>query len=786
MQEYKSFEEESNIDLKEEFFKYIPFWPWFIISLVIFLSCAFLYLRFADYKYESKAKIQIIDNEGDMDIGLPSMALLSKSKVNLENEIGILSSYAIHKKVVNRMNANIFYYSAGRIKTRLEHSSEWLKGAELNFKIDTDVIDFEKKYVFSFKKKSFEIAVYDKEDEFIDVFLFDRFSTLDTTHMLPFEFDATSVSEEFIGLEKSIILRPSDKVTDNYIKLVKITNSGKESEHLILSLQHVNPKIANEYLDTLIEIFNQDGVSDRQLVHKKTIEFIDSRYSFLLGELNQVEVKKQKFKEVNRLTNITTDASLNASQQITYDAELFKATTQLDLSVLLKESMNENQLRLLPVNIGIESAEINNLIGQYNEIVNRHDVYLNSAGRKNSSVIKLEQQLKDYKQNILFSIENYQRSLELNIANFKQKESEFEMVYQKIPKNERELRSIQRELEIKESLFLILLQKREEAAISYAVVQPSIKIIDYARNDRSPLSPRRDIVYLSSIVLALMIPFAVLFIAFLLDSKINNREELTKLAPNFNFLGEIPFIDDEKILNNLPSPKSRESIIESFRMVVTNLNFVMSSFVGEKGNTILITSSIKGEGKTLISLYIPNIIAAQTNKKVLLMGADLRNPQLHKLFNLDKNITLGLSDYLSNSDNEIENYILPKTNNREYDLLLAGSIPPNPNQMLASNKFKEMLAYLKTIYDYIIIDSTPCLLVTDTYEISHYVDQIIYIVRAKFTEQKLTDFIKENEKTKKLKNINLVLNGIKSNKYGYEYNYQYNYGYRYGYKEDIT
>ena len=786
MQENKSFQEESNFDLKEEFSKYLPFWPWFIITLVIFLSSAFLYLRFANYKFESKAKIQIINDEGDMDIGLPSMPLLSKSKVNLENEIGILSSYAIHKKVVNQLNANIFYYSSGRIKTNQEHASEWLNGAELNFKIDIDVINFQTKYVFSFNKKSFEIAVYDKEDAFIDEFLFDGFSTLGTNHSLPFEFDATSVSEKFTGLEKSIILRAADNVIDNYSKSVKITNSGNESEHLLLSLQHVNPKIANEYLDTLIEVFNRDGISDKQLVHKKTIEFIDSRYSFLLGELNQVEVKKQKFKEVNRLTNISADASLNASQQITYDAELFKTTTQLDLSVLLKESMNENQLRLLPVNIGIESADINNLIGQYNEVVNRRDVYLNSAGRKNSSVIKLEQQLKDYKQNILFSIENYQKSLELNIANFKQKESEFEMVYQKIPKNERELRSIQRELEIKESLFLILLQKREEAAISYAVVQPSIKIIDYARNDRSPLSPRRNVIYLSSIVLALMIPFAVLFIIFLLDSKINNRKELTKLAPNLNFLGEIPFIEDEEILNNLPSSKSRESIIESFRMVVTNLNFVMSNYDGEKGNTTLVTSSIKGEGKTLVSLYIPNIIVAQTNKKVLLIGADLRNPQLHKLFNLDKNSSLGLSDYLSNLDNEVENYILPKTNNREFDLLLAGSIPPNPNQMLASNKFKEMLAYLKTIYDYIIIDSSPCLLVTDTYEISQYVDQTIYIVRAKFTEQKLTDFIKENEKTKKLKNINLVLNGIKSSKYGYKYNYQYNYGYNYGYKEDIT
>ncbi len=786
MNENDIFQDDPSIDLKQEFFKYIPFWPWFVASIAIFLSSAYLYLRFADYYFESKAKIQIIDEEGAMDIGLPSMALLSKSNVNLDNEIGILSSYMIHKKVVNQLKSNVQYFSMGSVKLNQVHPSVWLNGAELNFKIDPGLINFQSKYIFHFKKKSLEIAIYDKENELIDKFLFDGFSTLNASHTLPFEFDATSVSEKFKGLEKSIILRPTDKVTDKFIKSVKITNSSQKSEHLMLSMQHVNPKIANEYLNTLIEIFNQDGISDKQSVHKKTIEFIDSRYNFLLEELNQVEVKKQKFKEVNQLTDIAVDANLNASQQVTYDAELFKATTQLDLSVLLKESMNENQFHLLPVNIGIESSDINNLIGQYNEIINRRDVFLNSAGRKNKSVIKLERQLKDYKENILSSIENYQKSLRLNIANYKQKENEFESLYRKIPKNERELRSIQRELEIKESLFLVLLQKREEAAINYAIVEPSIKIIDYARNDGSPLSPKRKFIYLSSITLALIIPFSVLFISFKLDSKINFREELTKLMPDFTFLGEIPFIYDKEKLNNLPSSKSRDPIVESFRMIVTNLNFVMSSHNSEKGKIILVTSSIKGEGKTLVSLFIPNIIASKTDKKVLLIGADLRNPQLHKLFNLDKNTTLGLSDYLSNSENEIDSYILPKTNDREYDLLLAGSIPPNPNQMLSSNKFKEMLVYLKSIYDYIIIDSTPCLLVTDTYEVSQYVDHTIYLVRAKFTERKLVEFIKENKKAKKLKNINLVLNGIKSNKFGYKYNYQYNYGYSYGYKGDVT
>ena len=277
-------------------------------------------------------------------------------------------------------------------------------------------------------------------------------------------------------------------------------------------------------------------------------------------------------------------------------------------------------------------------------------------------------------------------------------------------------------------------------------------------------------------LISLSLPLVFLFIYFSLDTKIHTREQLKSIFNDIPILSEVPFLKDDIEKNNFLETSTRNNVIESFRMIATNLNYMNFNLKNDDTKIILVTSSIKGEGKTLISSNFANIISTRHDKTIIL-GCDLRNPQLHKYFNIDKN-TAGLADFLYRNDIDYKDLILKHNN---LDCIVSGTIPPNPIELLSSAKFKNLIDQLKLEYDYIIIDSAPCLLVSDTFEISKYATNTIYVVRSNFSDITLKDFIKENYENKKLNNMNLVFNSVgNSASYGYKYGYQY--GYKYGYK----
>ena len=788
---------DDRIDILNEFYRYLSFWPWFLLSITIFFTSAFIYLRYVEYKYESVLKIEVMDKAQDSEMALPTaMTIFNRSMINLENEIGVLSSFSIHKQVVENLISNVKFYTVGNIKTSENHHSEWISDYDISYKIDTDTVSVSNSYELKIVDKKLLINHFDSENELVKEYSFNNMSTTsNASNELPFDITirrSNGVSDEETYLIKIL---PFENVISSFSSLVEIDQSGKQSDQLIISLEHPNIKIGNEYLNTLALVFDRDGVVDRQLVYKRTMDFVDSRFDFLTKDLNLIESRKQQFKEINNLTDIKTDASINVEQQFAYDAELFKAMSQDDLASLLKEALNDSEYKLMPVNIGIENSNINTLISEYNLIVKERDGYLLSAGPNNSIVKKIEKQIRDFSRNISISIDNYKKSLQITIASLEKKEKEFENIYKDIPENEKILRSIERELEIKESLFLLLLQKREEAAINYAVVKPSIKIIDDARSSAIPVSPIRNNLYIGSILLGIFIPFLIIFIYFLTDNKIHTREQLAKYLKNIPVIGEIPYVIDKKTLYNIVDPTSRATIAESIRIIIANLNFILFDKSSKKGrsNVILVTSSVKGEGKTIVSVNTASVLSSKF-KKVLLLGADLRNPQIHKFLSVDKNVKDGLSDYIYKDEKDWREYVI-KYNN--FDIILSGTIPPNPNQLLSSEKFKEFIDTVKNHYDCIVIDSAPCLMVSDTLEISKYVDSTIYVIRANFSKTFLTNFLVECSDNKKLPNISVVLNSVgNSASYGYRYGYQYgykygykygyNYGYGYGYNEDIT
>lgn len=780
-------------DIKTQIQRYFSFWYVFLISIIIFFSSAYIYLRYTNYQYESHAKIEIFDKAQDSEMALPTaMTVFNRSMVNLDNEIGVLNSFLLHEKVVKKLNSNIRYYSVGTIKTAEDYYQDWYKDYDFEIKVDPENISEFRNFDILIEDNKLIIKSYEYDESDSKYYSFTNLSTKSIpNHDLPFELTINKYDPEK-DIEKKLTFDKIENIVDAFIGSFRVVKSEIQGDQLDLSLNHTNIKISEEYLNTLLLEFDNDGIVDRQLEYKRTIDFVDTRSGFLIKELEKIELRKQDFKQKNNLTDIISDANVNISQQYNYDAELFASKSQKDLVSLLADILEKNKYELMPANIGITSSTINDLIGQYNLLIRERERYLLSAGPKNPFILNIESQINDFSQNIKASIDNYEKSLDLKISSLEEKEKEFENFYKNIPENEKILRGIERELKVKESLFLLLLQKREEAAINFAVVKPSIKVIDYARSKYDPISPNKKIVYLASLVFSLFLPFTCLYIWFFLDTKIHTRKDLLmKLKDNIPLIGEIPHIFEKDLIKNIISTSTRHPFAEGIRMIIANLNFVLfSDNKKDRNNIILVTSSVKGEGKTVIAVNVSSILSSKHNK-VLLIGADLRNPQIHNYLNITKDIK-GVSDYISLNNLDWKDLVI---SNNNIDILLSGTIPPNPTELLSSKKFEELLNEAKNIYDYIVIDSAPCLLVSDTFEISKFVDTTLYIVRANFTDKEIINFINECSEMRRLSNMNVILNGLgNSSVYGYKYGYQYgykygykygyNYGYGYGYSED--
>ena len=358
---------------------------------------------------------------------------------------------------------------------------------------------------------------------------------------------------------------PSEYTVDSFRAALKINQAGKKSDQLELSMSSENIKIGQDYLNKLMYEFDDDGITDRQLEYKNTLEFVETRANILADQLKIIELNKQNFKEKNNITDISSNASNFVNQQFIYDAELFEAETQKELLGLLNKRIKDNPQKLLPTDIGIKSIEINNLLRDYNLLIKNREKYLLTVGQNNILIKNLNIQIDGYYNNILVSISNYSKSLDLSIKSLKEKENEFSVFNNEVPQNEKELRSIERELEIKEKLFLLLLQKKEEASINYAVVKPSIKIIDYARSESIPISPNKPYIFLICFSLGLTVPISIILLISFFDNKINTKDQLiNKLNENLSVIGEIPHIPPNQSTNMLADNLSRTPLAESF------------------------------------------------------------------------------------------------------------------------------------------------------------------------------------------------------------------------------
>lgn len=776
-------EENPQEDLRLLLAKYLRYWRWFILGVVVMLLLAFLYVRYTTIVYNTEGSIKILkDRESGMDLsGLEGGgSLFNLREVNLENEMEILKSRRLLDSVVHHLELTSTLYKVGNIKK----NEIWGKEKPFLVKwIAIDSIRTKDFPVFALNFTSdtqFEIHLEEGEIEMQNASIKSGMNQMVQIGAYAFKVlpnpKYDDKSKALVGEQYLFMTVPEANAINSLQKQITIEPVGKQSEILKIGYEGSNKKKNEDIVNTLIRKFNMDGIRDKQLISQRTEEFVAERSRLLFKELDTVETRLVDYKKEGQIVSIESTAGQLFQKESESEKKRYEIATQLELTKAFKQELKKGEAyTLLPANLGIESSSINNLTEKYNETVFLRQERLVSSTPDNPAIIQIESKLNEIKSNILGSIGSYVKDLESSLKTIKTRESQSRSRLHGLPEQEKIIRSITRQQEVKERLYLFLLQKREEAALKYAITSPTIKLVDAAYSAPTPIAPKSKIIYLAALILGGLIPFGILYLKFIFDTKLAGREDVKRVLPEIPIVAEIPMIgkNDDKLVK----ANDHSVLAESFRMLRTNLAFIhpVKGMKNQLGKVVFVTSTIKGEGKTFTALNMAHTLAA-TKKKVLVIGADLRNPQTHTYYKFNKNED-GLTNYLV--DPSLHYKELVHTGDRYFsnlDLIISGPIPPNPAELLINGRFEQILEEVRKDYDYVIVDTAPTLLVTDTMLISEYADVTVYMTKADYTDKRLLEHVKELIKTEKLKNVGIVINGV-SKKSGYGYNYGYGYGY---------
>ncbi len=758
-------DDEKLFSLKDTFRKYVRYWPWFLGATILFVAIGVTYVRLAPIIYESVARIKILKDANQLNV-VSDRISFGEGKLIMENEIATLKSYRLLGDVVKKLNLDVSYARKETFKT----VEIWNAPFDITKLYTQDSLKEEKAYTITLQRFGY---VIDDEKGNQRKLQFDYQNPAATGLPFQIKLKKNINIQAYIGFTYVVVLRPVKEAILRLSNELDVKSADGKSEILTLKLLGQSQQRSETILNAIINNFRQDGILDKQLVSKQTLEVIDKRFVYLSGELDSIELGKQSFKQNNRLSYIEADAGSSLQKKSATEDEVFKLENQISLAQILKETVvNEAQYSLLPAEIGLQNTALNSIVFDYNKLALERDKLLPNVGSNHPTLVELSNQLEQAKINILKTVNVYQARLNESLSQLNREKSIAGARYSMIPEKEKMLRSIERQQGIKENLFMLLLQKREEAAINLASAIPSIKVIDYAVTPTIPVSPKKIIIYPLALFLGLFVPYLFLFIRFSLDTKVHDRFSIEKFNPEIPIVGEIPYLKDSKIFGD---SNDRSVLSESFRILSTNVNYLLSDNEKNQGKVIFVTSSIKSEGKTLVALNL-SLAFASMEKRVLLVGADLRNPQLQSYFGVDKS-TLGLSDYLSDSKLTFHNGLHEGFGKNAYhEVYLSGTIPSNAPVLLSSLRFQKFMETAKKEFDYVIVDTAPTLLVTDTLLISRHSDLTIFVVRAGWTDLKLLDFSKGLNRTKKIRNMSYVINGVGRGKSN-DMNYGYGYGY---------
>ncbi|MDT8347275.1 MAG: GNVR domain-containing protein, partial [Flavobacteriaceae bacterium] len=652
-------------NLREQIFAYLKYWPWFLLSVFAFLIAGYFYIRYAVTEYESTATAMVKDrrkggSSGDLAIMEDMGLLVGFGSNSLDNEIEIFNSRRIFENVVKTLELNVQWFVEGNIKNTELYSQRPISVEKLILK-DTTSYNVKKNYFIKIiDNQRFGIAEGAPEN-----FKTQRFNSLVEYEELSFEltpsFASKITQEEFDKLKSNLYQLSIQNTHTAALSLKSRLNVGalnKNASIIRLSFRYPLKDKAEAILNELINQYNLDANNDRNISSKNTAQFIDERLMIISKELDSVEINKEEFKEENNLTDLTEEGRLYVTSAKEIFDKQVEIGTQLELITIVEKMLaGSEEYNVLPGNLGLQSENVTSLITNYNQLVLQRNLLLESATLQNPRVKLIDDQINQLKNSLMESLENIKRSIEVSNKELKKQENTLRGKIAQIPSKERVFRDITRQQNIKEALYLFLLQKREEASISLAINAPKAKVVDAAFTSAVPVAPKKNIILLSCFLLGLFVPFSVIYLRFLLDNKIRSRHDIESITKQITIVGEIPRVknkQEERVIKH-----DRSVLSEAFRILRTNLQYYfINKKLSSNCKTILVTSSVKGEGKTQVS-YNLGVTLANSGKRTLIVGADLRNPQLHRYFDKAMKERVGVTEYIIGKVAEIDHLIHP-------------------------------------------------------------------------------------------------------------------------------
>ncbi|WP_406683876.1 polysaccharide biosynthesis tyrosine autokinase [Seonamhaeicola sp. MEBiC1930] len=752
---------------------YLKQWKWFALSAIICLGAAYFVLRSTIPKYTAKAKIMILDDSQNESgkTAIKDLTIFSgNQEAEIEDEIQVIESRGFLINIVKELKLNIQFFSQGRINEYEIYKNTPLK---VNF-IESDSVIGKTNYsCFIEPISTTEFKFWVNEDDLPKKISFGE--KIDTN----FGGVIITPSEErikgYINQPIKVKISSLDNMT-NYLKRnLNIYPSRESSKVINITMDDPDERKAIDIVNSLIKEYNFSTIDKKRKQAINTANFINERVKSISSDLENVDDSIVGFKSRNRIADISSSASQAFSSSVQNEQSLQEVTTQISMLDYMNESLGDNPFESIPSNLGGGDIAITGLASRYNELLAQRANYLKSAGENNAVVLELDNTLGQIRNSLRQSINNTKQTLNIQLGALKTSSRRINSKLYSAPDQQRTLRSIERTQSIKEALYIFLLEKREEATISISSISPSIKVVEKAYSLGSYISPTPMVAYLGALFIGLFVPFGFIYVKDLFDTKIHNKEDLQEEINNITILGEIPNFGKKE--NGLIKRNDRSIMSESFRIIRTNFDYVRRGRnVNKYDNVLFVTSTISSEGKSFVSLNTA-LTFANSGKRVLLIGADIRNPQIYSAIKNKTNINesnLGLTEYLV--DNSV---ILGETinsysiNDISVDIMLSGKVPPNPAELLMSGRIKELFDSASEQYDYVVVDTAPSMLVTDTLLISQYAGHTMYVTRAGYTEKSILNFPKELYAEEKLNGMMLIVNDVKQSNFGYGAKYGY-------------
>jgi capsular exopolysaccharide synthesis family protein len=772
---------ENKFTLREIFFKYVSHLPLFLLSMAICLGAANLYLRYVIPIYRAQANM-LIKTADDNNTGtstnpdLITNTIFGGKRINIDNEVERLRSNAFLSRVVAKVKYNIVYYDEGNVK----HSNIY-KACPIQFipiKID-DSSSTHQLYFKSLSNSGGTVYLKKNENSINEV----KFRWNDTLHFAGILFtlhkSATAV-ELSANKIYNIIWKPIAASAGSLRGSLSISPINTKATIIQISVRNENPEQAKDLLNTLIAEYSLMNIEDKNRVAQNTIRFVDEKLNAVTDELKSITKEIQDFKEQNQILDIQKQYQFYLDNSFANITDVNRIERENNISSWVKEYIlkTTNKDSLVPSTLTINDPTLATLISQYNQIQLKKNAELKyNLLPQNPIALNYENQLRDLRRTIVEALDNVKTNNNNQVSTLKNRNAANKTVLSKIPKIDAALAELNRQQNIKQQLQLFLLQKREETEIGSSSTVSDYSQLEYADASGTPIEPNTNNIRNFSFLLGLILPIAIIYLLDTLNDKLITRDEITRKT-NIPIAGEISHVD--KVISNIVVAQSRNVIAEQFRILRSNLQFLLQD--NSKGKVLLITSSISGEGKSFISANLAAVISL-SGKKVALVEFDLRKLR-SIVYTGEKQNSKGITNYLIGQTDNLEEIVTSVDNFPQLDIYRSGPLPPNPSELIMSDKVALFIQKLKLVYDYIIIDSAPVGLVSDSFSLLKYTDAVLYVVRQRYTYKKQLEFVNDLIAQGKLSKVSLVVNDVhlggKYGYYGYGYGFGYGYVYRYG------